>query len=181
MMGVCAFFVQQVKLLHTTKLMQVRDTVVEELSASDKAKSRMKRQGSRPLSKGKYSRLEADISSMQRDSATYCDEPADTSDYQAWRTKFDLASYKPAVDELTADNAFMAELQARIVPVIVDYQAFWTRYFYRLHLLEVPDLRPQVALLRCVVMCTLAVCAVKCVSVSAYQKQACQLLNCTHI
>lgn len=115
---------------------QVRDTVVEELSASDKTKSRMKRQGSRPLSKGKYSRLEADISSMQRDSATYCDEPADTADYQAWRSKFDLATFKPAVDDLTADNAFMAELQARIVPVIVDYQAFWTRYFYRLHLLE---------------------------------------------
>ena len=136
MMGVCACLV-----LHVTKLMQVRDTVVEELSASDKAKSRMKRQGSRPLSKGKYSRLEADISSMQRDSATYCDEPADTADYQAWRSKFDLASYKPAVDDLTADNAFMAELQARIVPVIVDYQAFWTRYFYRLHLLEVADLQ----------------------------------------
>ncbi|DBA67016.1 TPA: hypothetical protein ACH3X2_002123 [Trebouxia sp. C0005] len=115
---------------------QVRDTVVEELSASDKTKSRMKRQGSRSLSKGKYSRLEADISSMQRDSATYCDEPADMADYQAWRSKFDLASFKPAVDDLTADNAFMAELQARIVPVIVDYQAFWTRYFYRLHLLE---------------------------------------------
>ncbi|DBB01728.1 TPA: hypothetical protein ACH3X1_000352 [Trebouxia sp. C0004] len=133
---VFATLVQQVKLLHTTKLMQVRDTVVQELSASDKTKSRMKQQGSRPLSKGKYSRLEANISSMQRDSATYCDEPADTADYQAWRSKFDLASFKPAVDDLTAANAFMAELQARIVPVIVDYQAFWTRYFYRLHLLE---------------------------------------------
>ena len=97
----------------------------------------MKRQGSRPLSKGKYSRLDADISSMQRDSATYCDEPADTADYQAWRSSFDLASYKPAVQQLIADNAFMAELQARIVPVIVEYDAFWTRYFYRLHLLEV--------------------------------------------
>ena len=116
---------------------QVRDTVVEELSASDKAKGRAKRQGSRPVIKGKYSRLEADISSMQRDSATYCDEPADTADYQAWRSNFNLDSYKPAVQELIADTAFMAELQARIVPVIVEYDAFWTRYFYRLHLLEV--------------------------------------------
>lgn len=74
---------------------------------------------------------------MQRDSATYCDEPADTADYQAWRSNFDLAAYNPAVGELIADNAFMAELQARIVPVIVEYEAFWTRYFYRLHLLEV--------------------------------------------
>ena len=161
--------------------MQVRDTVVEELSASDKAKSRMKRQGSRPLSKGKYSRLEADISSMQRDSATYCDEPADTADYQAWRSKFDLATFKPAVDDLTADNAFMAELQARIVPVIVDYQAFWTRYFYRLHLLEVAILRLQVALRQWFVMYTVAVCAVKLVSASTYQRQGCQLLYCTHI
>ena len=115
----------------------MRDTVLEELSASDKGKANMKRQGSRPLSKGKYSRLDADISSMQRDSATYCDEPADTADYQAWRSNFDLASYKPAVAQLITDNAFMAELQARIVPVIVEYDAFWTRYFYRLHLLEV--------------------------------------------
>ena len=116
---------------------QVRDTVLEELSASDKGKANMKRQGSRPQSKGKYSRLDADISSMQRDSATYCNEPADTADYQAWRSNFDLASYKPAVEKLITDNAFMAELQARIVPVIVEYDAFWTRYFYRLHLLEV--------------------------------------------
>lgn len=116
---------------------QVRDTVLEELSASDKGKANMKRQGSRPLSKGKYSRLDADISSMQRDSATYCDEPADTADYQAWRSNFDLTSYKSAVAQLITDNAFMAELQARIVPVIVEYDAFWTRYFYRLHLLEV--------------------------------------------
>lgn len=115
---------------------QVRDTVVEELSAGDKAKGRLQRQGSRPSSKGKYSRLEADINSMQRDSATYCDEPADTADYQAWRAKFDLAVYKPAVEGLITENAFMAELQARIVPVIVEYDAFWTRYFYRLHLLE---------------------------------------------
>jgi len=176
-----AILVTQVNLLHITKLMQVRDTVVEELSASDKTKGKMKRQGSRPLSKGKYSRLEADISSMQRDSATYCDEPADTADYQAWRSKFNLASYKPAVDDLIADNAFMAELQARIVPVIVEYEAFWTRYFYRLHLLEVDVLQLQAALLQCIVIYTLAVCAVKCVPVPAYKKQACQLLYCTHI
>lgn len=115
----------------------MRDTVLEELSANDSGKAKMKRQASRPLSKGKYSRLDADISSMQRDSTTYCDEPADTAHYQAWRSNFDLASYKPAVDQLVTDNAFMAELQARIVPVIVEYDAFWTRYFYRLHLLEV--------------------------------------------
>ncbi len=27
-------------------------------------------------------------------------------------------------------------MQARIVPLIVEYDAFWTRYFYRLHKLQ---------------------------------------------
>ncbi|KAL3158911.1 hypothetical protein ABBQ32_011625 [Trebouxia sp. C0010 RCD-2024] len=120
---------------------QVRDTVVEELSASDKKRGRVHKPGSRPPSTGKYSRLEADISSMQRDSATYCDEPADTADYHTWRSNFDLANYQPAVEDLITNNAFMAELQARIVPVIVEYDAFWTRYFYRLHLLEARHLQ----------------------------------------
>lgn len=31
---------------------------------------------------------------------------------------------------------FFACTQARIVPLIVEYDAFWTRYFYRLHRLE---------------------------------------------
>ncbi len=30
----------------------------------------------------------------------------------------------------------MSELQSRIVPLIVDYPTFWTRYFYQLHKLE---------------------------------------------
>lgn len=111
---------------------------MEELSASGKATTGARHQPSKlPKASNKYSRLEADISSMQRDSATYCDEPADNADYQAWRANFDLAGYRPAVEALTQENTFMAELQARIVPVIVEYDAFWTRYFYQLHLLEV--------------------------------------------
>lgn len=32
----------------------------------------------------KYSRLEADISAMQRSSSTYCDQPEDGPDFGAW-------------------------------------------------------------------------------------------------
>ena len=112
------------------------------MSAKDRSKAAGRRQPGK-VGKGssKYSRLEADISTMQRDSATYCEEPTDNADYQAWRAQFDMASYKPAVEALTQENAFMAELQARIVPIIVEYDAFWTRYFYQLHLLEVSMLQ----------------------------------------
>ena len=146
-------------------------------------------------------RFEADVSAMQRDSSTYCDEPEDEEDYAAWLAGFDLAARRPDIDALIASNTFMAELQvgalgagwaraglgmewkwrgqrvavhgegraqpvqergqragwrrqspagpplqcrvrpparlqARIVPLIVEYDAFWTRYFYRLHKLQ---------------------------------------------
>ncbi|KAK9831470.1 hypothetical protein WJX81_008364 [Elliptochloris bilobata] len=84
----------------------------------------------------RYSRLEAEVSAMQRNSGTYCDEPEDTSDYAAWLAGFDLAARRSEIDEITAGNAFMAELQARIVPLIVQYDVFWTRYFYQLHRLQ---------------------------------------------
>lgn len=35
------------------------------------------------------------------------------------------------VDAILAGNGFMAELHARIVPVVVEREAFWLRYFYR--------------------------------------------------
>ena len=68
---------------------------------------------------------------MQRNSGTYCDEPEDAADYAAWLAGFDLAARKKDIDEIAAGNAFMAELQARIVPLIVRYDVFWTRYFYQ--------------------------------------------------
>lgn len=68
---------------------------------------------------------------MQRDSSTYCEEPEDEEDFANWKSTFDLVGRKGAIDELTSTNAFMAELQARIVPLIVEYDVFWTRYYYR--------------------------------------------------
>lgn len=33
---------------------------------------------------GRYSRLQADIRAMQHNSSTYCEEPEDTEEFQAW-------------------------------------------------------------------------------------------------
>jgi hypothetical protein len=84
----------------------------------------------------KFSRFDADVAAMQRDSSTYCDEPDDTEDFETWNTTFDLQGAKPDIAKILSENTFMSELQARIVPVVVDYESFWTRYFYRLHKLE---------------------------------------------
>ena len=79
----------------------------------------------------KYSRLDAEVSAMQRNSSTYCDEPEDRAEYEAWLGSFDLAAKRADIEAIVQGNAFMAELQARIVPLIVQYEAFWTRYFYQ--------------------------------------------------
>ena len=44
---------------------------------------------------------------------------------------FDLGGRKADIEAIIQSNAFMAELQSRIVPLIVQYDAFWTRYFYQ--------------------------------------------------
>ena len=73
---------------------------------------------------------------MQRDSSTYCDEPEDVDDFASWQEGFSLEGRKADIDELLAGNAFMQELQSRIVPLIVEQEVFWSRYFYRLHKLQ---------------------------------------------
>ena len=56
-------------------------------------------------------RFEADVAAMQRDSSTYCDEPEEVDEFEAWLAGFDLAVRKPDVDHLIAENTFMSELQ----------------------------------------------------------------------
>ncbi|CAI6001180.1 unnamed protein product [Closterium sp. NIES-64] len=76
------------------------------------------------------------VSAMQRDSSTYCDEPEDTDDFAKWVESFDLKNREADVEAVLKDNAFMQELQSRIVPLIVERETFWTRYFYRLYRLQ---------------------------------------------
>ncbi|GIM10333.1 hypothetical protein Vretimale_14099 [Volvox reticuliferus] len=84
----------------------------------------------------KYNRFDAEVAAMQRDSSTYCDEPEDGDDYARWRAGFSIEGVKTDITRILSDNAFMTELQSRLVPIIVEYDDFWHRYFYRLHKLQ---------------------------------------------
>lgn len=128
-------------LMSTTKgmLQQAIDTIDAEMdSAFKSAPKGSKRSGRSPssLSTMKYSRFESEVSAMQRDSGTYCDEPDNEQEFAEWKDRFDLVGQKADIEELIKGNAFMAELQSRIVPLIVEYDVFWTRYFFRLHKLQ---------------------------------------------
>ena len=78
--------------------------------------------------------LEQRVAAMQRDSATYCDEPEDLAGFERWTSGFDVDSptVSAEVECVLEGNAFMAELQARIVPLVVTREEFWQRYFYAL-------------------------------------------------
>eukprot|EP00198_Chlamydomonas_reinhardtii_P006127 XP_001695463.1 predicted protein [Chlamydomonas reinhardtii] len=84
----------------------------------------------------KYNRFDAEVAAMQRDSSTYCDEPEDGEDYGRWRAGWRLEAVAADIARITGENAFMAELQSRLVPIIVEHEDFWSRYFYRLHKLQ---------------------------------------------
>ena len=123
---------------------QVKEAVHQEMRVFDD------RAGAAPASAGppprasqtalkRSSKFQTLVSTMQRDSSTYCDEPEDEEDFDLWQATFDLDGHGRAVQDILKENAFMAELHARIVPVIVEHEDFWTRYFYRLYCLEVQE------------------------------------------
>eukprot|EP00775_Hariotina_reticulata_P011922 gene11922-12066_t len=89
------------------------------------------RLASRQRTSIKYSRFEAEVAAMQRDSATYCDEPEDIEEYGTWRGSWSMEQAQADIDKILTGNAFMAELQSRIVPLLVEKEDFWARYFYR--------------------------------------------------
>ena len=70
--------------------MQVKDAIQTELSDNPGDRPRRAqrsltgRGGAAGGGSSKYSRLEAEVAAMQRDSGTYCDEPPDTDAYEAW-------------------------------------------------------------------------------------------------
>ena len=73
--------------LATLTRVQASSAIQSEMSAAA-AEGRSKRgepaRPPAPASGARYSRLDSDIAAMQRDSATYCDEPEDSDGYAAW-------------------------------------------------------------------------------------------------
>ncbi|GAX82674.1 hypothetical protein CEUSTIGMA_g10100.t1 [Chlamydomonas eustigma] len=136
---------------------QVRDGIEEEIAAATKDTKRRPGRSSasntaaaantKATTPAKYSRFEAEVASMQRDSNTYLDEPEDVEDFETWKSRFSISGVKEDIKKLLASNSFMSELQSRIVPDVVEEEEFWTRYFYRLHKLNMKEeQRLQVAM-----------------------------------
>ena len=82
--------------------------------------------------------FEKKVAAMQRDSSTYCDEPAESEAFATFAKTFDASSddTKKKIDQLLSTNSFMKTMSGRIVPAVVEHDVFWSRYFFRLRTLE---------------------------------------------
>ncbi|XP_057780331.1 uncharacterized protein LOC130998911 [Salvia miltiorrhiza] len=90
----------------------------------------------RSVNSGRYSRFEAQLSAIQSDLNTFCQEPDDLEEYEKWRSSFKLDEKSSEIEGLTGENGALDANFRKIVPNVVDHDTFWCRYFYRVDKLE---------------------------------------------
>lgn len=90
----------------------------------------------RSLNSGRYSRFEAQLSGIQSDLNTFCEEPDDLEDYGKWKSSFKLEERSADIEGLIGENGALDATIRKVVPNVVDHETFWCRYFYRVDKLE---------------------------------------------
>ncbi|KAI3698388.1 hypothetical protein L2E82_41898 [Cichorium intybus] len=81
-----------------------------------------------------YSRLDAQIRTIQSDMNTYLNDPEDSIEYNEWKLGFKFDEKVEEIDDTkNAHNGVVGEIYKEIVPTRVDEDSFWSRYFYRVY------------------------------------------------
>ncbi|KAI3728147.1 hypothetical protein L6452_16777 [Arctium lappa] len=81
-----------------------------------------------------YSRLDAQIRTIQSDMNTYLNDPEDLVDYNEWKLGFKFDEKVGEIDDImNANDGVVGEIYKEIVPARVDEDSFWSRYFYRVY------------------------------------------------
>lgn len=92
--------------------------------------------GGTTSSSKRYSRFELQVLAMQSDPNTFSEEPEDEEDFRRWMSEFHLEEKEEEIELLCYDNGTLDGLFEKMVPSVVDYGAFWSRYFYKLDKLK---------------------------------------------
>uniref|UniRef100_A0A1J3CPP3 BSD domain-containing protein 1 n=1 Tax=Noccaea caerulescens TaxID=107243 RepID=A0A1J3CPP3_NOCCA len=83
-----------------------------------------------------YSRFEMQLLAIQSDKGTYVREPDDSGDFEVWVLRFKFEEKESEIVGLINGNKAVKEIYEEIVPVEVDAESFWRRYFYKVYKLE---------------------------------------------
>lgn len=76
---------------------------------------------------------EARLFAIQTDPATFCNEPDNEIEFNAWLPDFDLEKRKNEISSLMLDCTQIRSLYTKLVPTAVSHRDFWARYFFRIH------------------------------------------------
>lgn len=88
------------------------------------------------LSVKPYSRFEMQLLAIQSDKATYVREPDDLGEFEKWSLGFKLEEKGDVIADLINGNEGLKEMYVKLVPMEVDAETFWRRYYYKVHKLE---------------------------------------------
>ncbi|CAA6662137.1 unnamed protein product [Spirodela intermedia] len=90
----------------------------------------------------KYNRFEVKVMSLQSNPGTFTEGPEDAEDFGMWAADFQLGEKEEEIESLLAENEALEVNLEKLVPVHLDYETFWTRYFYKVYKLkQVEDVR----------------------------------------
>ena len=103
---------------------------------SDNNSSNQKYSSEKGLNSKRYSRFDAQVSAIQGDASTYCDEPECLNDYNKWKSEFSLEGKSKDIERCLRENDAMESIYKRVVPNTVDHETFWIRYYYKVYKLK---------------------------------------------
>ncbi|KAJ6821429.1 BSD domain-containing protein 1 [Iris pallida] len=89
-----------------------------------------------PSSSKRYSRLEAQVAAAQSNASTFSEEPEDGEDFGRWKMGFRLEEKEEEIEMLLYENGVLEGFFEKLVPGVVDRNAFWSRYYYRVYKLQ---------------------------------------------
>ncbi|KAL6500427.1 hypothetical protein OROHE_025793 [Orobanche hederae] len=90
----------------------------------------------RSLNSAPYSWFAAQLSALQSDSGTFCEDPEDVEDFRKWKLGFELENNRDEIDNLIGKNGILDDVYEKFVPSAFDSKTFWSRYFYRVDKLK---------------------------------------------
>lgn len=78
----------------------------------------------------KYTRFEAQVLALRADPATFTEEPEDSEGFARWNSSFSIDEVKEQIEGVLRESPGLESFVERLVPSVVDYETFWSRYFF---------------------------------------------------
>ncbi|XP_041358282.1 BSD domain-containing protein 1-like isoform X2 [Gigantopelta aegis] len=91
-----------------------------------------------------FDRSKARLHAIQVDPGTYLNEPTGPEAlFKEWVKEFNMDEKKGHISNVLVINVEVRALYTKLVPLQMSHTDFWQRYFYKLHQLEMDEVRKQ--------------------------------------